>query len=89
MLLEDVQQLKRQYVGRNVVVDAQQPELARKAGRFGQIKAINLSGRALVQFEGLDPGWYDIDLGFLKIVEKPLAAAGEPAPQKTEAKQTQ
>jgi hypothetical protein len=84
MLPEDVQQLKRQYAGRSVVVDAQQPELARMAGRVGQIKNINFGGRALVQFDGVDQGWYDIGLGFLKVVEKPTVAAGEQAPEKTE-----
>jgi hypothetical protein len=89
MLPEQVELLKRRYTGRYVMVDAQRPELARLGGKLGCVKTVNFDGRALVQFEGIDPGWHDIDPEFLKVVEKPQAAAVELPPEKAETKQTQ
>jgi hypothetical protein len=71
MLPEQIEQLKRQYTDQYVVVDGTRPELARFAGLTGRIKTVNMSGRALVQFEGdNNRGWYDIDPAFLKIVQR-------------------
>jgi hypothetical protein len=70
MLPEEVENLRRQYTEQYVVVD-ESPELARFAGQVGQIKTINMSGRALVVFEGAGLARYDIDLGHLKVVDKP------------------
>jgi len=72
MVPEEVEKLKQQYTGRHVLVDEHRPELARFAGRLGQVKTVNFSGRALVQFEGIDVAWYDIELDYLKVVEKPI-----------------
>ena len=33
----------------------------------GRVIAVNCNGRALVQFEGPDPGWYEIEPEYLKI----------------------
>ena len=63
---EKLEYLKRQYAGKRVVVDAQRPELARFADVPGRVVAINCNGRALVQFEGADAGWHDIEPAFLK-----------------------
>ena len=63
---EDLEKLKPRYVGRRVTVDARRPELARLAGLPGRVVTINCNGCALVQFEGPNPSWYDIDLEFLK-----------------------
>ena len=71
MLPEEIDRLREQYTDRYVVAEASQPELARFAGRVGQVKTVNMSGRALVQFEGADRAWYDIDLSHLKPAEKP------------------
>ncbi|MGO8690511.1 MAG: hypothetical protein ACLQLG_12890, partial [Thermoguttaceae bacterium] len=38
------------------------------ANLAGKIKAINFDGRALVQFDGPDQGWHDIDLICLRVV---------------------
>ena len=71
MLPEEVDRLREQYTDQYVSADAERPELARFAGRGGQIKTINMNGRALVQFEGADRAWYDIDLAHLKPAAKP------------------
>jgi hypothetical protein len=61
MNTQEVESLRKQYAGRCVTVDAQRPELARMAGKTGRVKTVNFNGRALVQFEGPDRSWYDID----------------------------
>ena len=72
MIPEQIEQLKRQYTDKYVEADQQRPELRRFRGMTGQIKTVNMTGRALVQFDGNNnPGWYDINLEFLKIVAAP------------------
>ena len=71
MLSSQIDELNRRYRGRQVMVDPQQPELVPLANLAGQIKAINYNGRALVQFEGPDQGWHDIDLTCLRVVSPP------------------
>ena len=72
MQRERIEILKEEYTDQYVVVDAARPEFARFKGMVGQVKTINMSGHALVEFEGRnDRGRYDIDLDFLKVVEKP------------------
>ena len=68
---EEVEYLKQQYAGRRVLVDAQRPELARLANVPGRIVTVNCNGRALVQFEGADQSWHDIDPKFLKLEPSP------------------
>jgi hypothetical protein len=62
---QDVEKLCQQYAGKQVFVDPQRPELARLANVSGRIVTINQNGRALVQFDGADSGWHDIDPTFL------------------------
>lgn len=90
MVFPNIEKIKQDYTDKYVVVDPQRPELARFADVVGQVKTVNMSGRALVEFMDyhLNIGWYDIELEFLKVVDKPLPKAKEekkPAP-KAEAK---
>ncbi len=90
MVFPNIEKIKQDYTDKYVVVDPQRPELARFADVVGQVKTVNMSGRALVEFLDyhLNIGWYDIELEFLKVVDKPLPKAKEekkPAP-KAEAK---
>src|SRR6266481_6037865 len=77
--------LKEKYTDKYVVVDAQRPELARFRDVVGQVKTVNMSGRALVEFLDyhINIGWYDIDPSFLKVVDKPIPKPKE-APAKVE-----
>ena len=79
MQFERIDRLKEQYTDQYVVVDASRPELARFRGVVGQVKTVNYNGRALVEFDAdSNRGWYDIELDFLKIVDKPEARPAEP-----------
>jgi hypothetical protein len=80
---EQIEQMKRDYTDKFVLVDATRPELARFRDVVGRVKTVNMSGRALVEFDDyhVNIGWYDIDPEFLKVVDKP-----PPKPPKTEAK---
>jgi hypothetical protein len=70
---EQIDQLKQQYTDKFVVVDESRPELRRFAGQTGVVKTVNMSGRALVQFDAYNnTGWYDIDPSCLKVVDAPL-----------------
>ncbi len=71
MLPEDIENLKHRYAGKRVLVDARRPELTRLANVPGRVVTINCNGRALVQFEGADQGWHDIDPQFLKLEPSP------------------
>ena len=70
---ETIEELKREYTDKYVVVDPARPELARFEHYVGQVKTVNMSGRALVEFLDyhLNIGWFDIDLSALKVVDKP------------------
>jgi len=50
-----IKKLKKQYTGKQVVVDARRPELLRLANASGRVIAINCNGWALVQFDGPAP----------------------------------
>ncbi len=79
MPFEQVETLKKQFTDKYVEVDATVSELRRFKGLTGQVKTVNMSGRALVQFEHpVDISWYDIDPSYLKVVDKPAPKA-EPA----------
>ena len=43
------------------------------------MKTVNMSGRALVEFADyhLNIGWYDIEVDYLKVVDKPLPATAD------------
>ncbi|MBM4094835.1 MAG: hypothetical protein FJ276_36310, partial [Planctomycetes bacterium] len=72
MVFRAIEKLQREYTDKYVVVDDQRPELRRFSGMTGIVKTVNMSGRALVQFDGNNNiGWYDIDLDFLKVVDAP------------------
>jgi hypothetical protein len=83
MSFDQIEKMKRQYTDKYVVVDAARPELARFRDVVGRVKTVNMSGRALVEFDDyhLNIGWYDIDPEFLKVVDKP-----PPKEKKAEAK---
>ena len=69
MLPERIETLRQQYTGRQVRAAAGRADLARFAGLPGRVKTVNFNGRALVQFEGPDLTWYDLDLDDLKVIE--------------------
>lgn len=74
----EIEQLKQQLTDKYVVIDKNAPELRRFAGLTGLVKTVNMSGRALVQFDGpVDIAWYDIDPSFLTVVDKPLPKKAE------------
>ncbi len=84
MTADSIEFLKSKYTDRYVEVDASRPELARFRGKVAQVKTVNQSGRALLQFEGeADHGWYDIAVEYLRFTEKP---APKPEPAKPAAK---
>jgi len=72
-MFDQIENLKRDYTDKYVIVDAKQPELKRFRDQVGLVKTVNMSGRALVEFQDYinNIGWFDIDLSFLKVVDKP------------------
>jgi hypothetical protein len=88
MLFEQIEKKKREFTDKYVMVDPSRPELARFRDIVGQVKTVNMSGRALVEFMDyhLNVGWYDIDPTFLKIVDKPAPKAVKPEAKKVPAK---
>ncbi len=87
MVFDQIEKLKQDYTDKYVVVDGERPELARFRGATGRVKTVNMSGRALVEFEANNNiGWYDIDLDYLKVVDQPLPkpAESKDKPAKTE-----
>jgi hypothetical protein len=82
-MFDQIEKMKSQYTDKYVLVDASRPELARFRDVVGRVKTVNMSGRALVEFDDyhLNIGWYDIDPEFLKVVDKP-----PPKPPKEEKK---
>ena len=74
MVFEAIDELKRQWTDKFVIVDETRPELQRFRGLTGTVRTVNMSGRALVEFDGMNNiGWYDIEPTFLKIIYAPLA----------------
>lgn len=85
-----IEKLKSEFTDKYVTADAGRPELARFAGLTGQVKTVNMSGQALVQFEGRNNiAWYDIGLGFLTVVPKPEPKVDEKAAKKPAAAKPQ
>ena len=80
---EKIEQIKRDYTDKLVLVDPSRPELARFRDVVGRVKTVNMNGRALVEFDEYHAniGWYDIAPEFLKVVDQP-----PPKPPKPEAK---
>ena len=68
-LFDQVDLLQREWTDQFVQVDDSVAELKRFAGLTGQVKTVNMSGQALVEFDGSeDIGWYDIHPEFLTVV---------------------
>jgi hypothetical protein len=88
MFADQIEKMKRQYTDKYVVVDGTRPELARFRDVVGRVKTVNMSGRALVEFDDyhLNIGWYDIDPEFLKVVDQPPPKAPKPEVKKPAAK---
>ena len=85
MSIETAEKLKAQLTDKYVVVKHGVAELKRFESLTGVVKTVNMSGRALVQFDGpVDISWYDIDPQYLSVVEAPAkkAAADKHAPTK-------
>src|SRR6478609_4169773 len=83
MFADKIEQMKRDFTDKYVLVDSTRPELARFRDVVGRVKTVNMNGRALVEFDEyhLNIGWYDIAPEYLKVVDKP-----PPKAVKTEAK---
>jgi hypothetical protein len=72
-VFENIDRLKSQYTDKYVIVAVDRPELKRFHGLTGTVKTVNMSGRALVEFDGNNNiGWFDIDPVFLKVIDQPL-----------------
>ena len=83
MSIDRAEQLKEKLTDKYVVVDASIPELRRFANWTGRVKTVNMSCRALVEFDGpVDTGWYDINPDYLTVVDgpRPKAAPAAKAP---------
>ena len=73
MSIAQAERLKAELTDKYVIVAEGVPELRRFVGLTGTVKTVNMSCRALVQFNGpVDISWYDIDPSFLKVVDAPL-----------------
>lgn len=88
MVFQQIEKIKKEYTDKYVMVDGKRPELARFDDLVGQVKTVNMSGRALVEFIDyhLNIGWFDIDLDYLKVVDKPKPKEKKPAAKKPAAK---
>ena len=85
MVFQQIEKLKREYTDKYVLVDESRPELRRFAGMTGTVKTVNMSGRALVEFDAYNNiGWYDIDVAYLKVVDQPLPKPEEKPAKKAE-----
>lgn len=73
MAFDKIEKIKTDYTDLYVTLVDSPPELTRFVGLTGQVKTVNMNGRALVEWLGYHAniGWYDIDLDYLKVVEKP------------------
>ena len=70
--IEKAERLKKELTDKWVVVAANAPELKRFANLTGKVKTVNMTCRALVEFDGpVDIGWYDIDTSYLTVVDAP------------------
>src|SRR5881275_3508788 len=86
MIFEHIDKLKQQYTDKYVVVDDARPELQRFRGLTGAVKTVNMSGKALVEFDGYNNiGWYDIDPAFLRVVPAPAPKPAESTKDKAAA----
>ena len=94
MHVERIEKLRQEYAGQTVMIDSDRPELARLKDVLGQVRTVNFNGRALVEFDGADRTWYDLELDYLKVIDKsqpngteeiaPQSDTKEPAANKPE-----
>jgi len=70
MYVERIEKLKQEYAGQYVMIDSDRPELARLKNVLGQVRTVNFNGRALVEFDGADRTWYDLEIDYLKVIDK-------------------
>ena len=74
MVFARVDRLREGYDNKYVTVESDREELSRFKGQTGRVITVNCNGRALVVFEsGKDRGRYDIEIDYLKVVDKPEA----------------
>jgi len=79
-VFEHIEKLKRDYTDKFVLVDDRCAELARFKGQTGRVKTVNMNGRALVEFDHFaNIGWFDIDVDFLKVIDRPAPKQEKPA----------
>lgn len=79
MVFEHIEKLKQEFTDKFVIVDEGRPELRRFSGLTGTVKTVNMSGRALVEFDGRNNiGWFDIEIDYLKVIDQPLAKKDTP-----------
>ena len=77
-MFDVIERLKAEWTDKYVVIDSPAPELSRFAKTTGTVRAVNMNGRCLVEFDQFnDIAWYDIDPSHLKVVTEPL-----PKPEK-------
>ena len=81
MLFSAIERLREGYEGKYVSVDSDRRELARFKGLIGRVATVNCNGRALVMFDaGDDRSRYDIEIDYLKVVDKPGAKPADKPP---------
>ncbi len=74
MVFSRIDRLREGYSDKYVIVDSDLVELARFKGQTGRVITVNCNGRALVTFDSAkDRGRYDIEIDYLKVVDKPQA----------------
>ncbi len=77
-MFDVIERLKAEWTDKYVVIDSPAPELSRFAKTTGTVRAVNMNGRCLVEFDQFNNiAWYDIDPSHLKVVTEPL-----PKPEK-------
>ncbi|MGB4709555.1 MAG: hypothetical protein WBH50_08220 [Fuerstiella sp.] len=70
MLIQQAEELKREWTDKHVMVQEGIPELRRFSGLLGQVKTVNMNCRLLIEFDTpADISWYDIDPLFAKVVD--------------------
>ena len=76
MSIELAEQLKQEWTNKYVIVNEETPELRRFVGYTGQVKTVNMNCRAVVEFNHpVDIAWYDVDVSYLTVVDKPIPPA--------------
>ena len=83
-MFEVIEQLKAEWTDKYVVINSPAPELSRFAKTTGTVRAVNMNGRCLVEFDQFNNiGWYDIDPSHLRVVTEPLPKPEKVAVTKT------